>query len=94
MKGKTSLVQAITMAQGVGPNASTDDIRIFRDNGKGEREIIEVDYDNIKSGNQPDTMIAENDIIIVAASGVKTFFNNFVRTMRGAVSFGGMSMGF
>jgi len=94
MKGKTSLVQAITMAQGVGPNASTDDIRIFRDNGKGEREIIEVDYDNIKSGNQPDTMIAENDIIIVAASGAKTFFNNFVRTVRGAVSIGGMSMGF
>ncbi|MBI5633884.1 MAG: polysaccharide biosynthesis/export family protein [Nitrospirae bacterium] len=94
MKGKTSLVQAITMAQGFGLNASTDDVRIFRDNGKGEREIIVVNYDNITSGSQPDMMIAENDIIIVAASGTKTFFNNFVRTIRGAVSFGGASMGF
>ncbi len=94
MKGKTSLVQAITMAQGVGPTASTDDMRIFRNNGKGEREIIVVNYDDIKSGAQPDMMINENDIIIVATSGAKTFFNNFVRTIRGAVSFGGMSMGF
>jgi polysaccharide biosynthesis/export protein len=94
MKGKTGIIQAITMAQGVGPNASTDEMRIFRDNGKGEREIIVVNYDNIKSGSQPDIMIAENDIIIVAASGAKTFFNNFVRTIRGAVSIGGMSMGF
>ncbi len=94
MKGKTSIVQAITMAQGVAPNASTDDVRIFRDNGKGEREIIVVDYDSIKSGTQPDMMIAENDIIIVGTSGAKAFFNSFVRTIRGAVSFGGMSMGF
>ena len=94
MKGKTSIVQAITMAQGIGPNASTDDVRIFRDNGKGERDIIEVNYDSIRNGTQPDIMIAENDIIIVATSGAKTFFNSFVRTIRGAVSFGGMSMGF
>jgi len=94
MKGKTSLVQAITMAQGVGPNASTDEVRIFRDNGKGEREIIVANYDEIKNGTQPDMMITENDIIIVATSGGKVFFNNFVRTIRGAVSFGGMSMGF
>lgn len=94
MKGKTSLVQAITMAQGVGPNASTDDVRIFRDNGKGEREIIVANYDEIKSGTLPDMMIAQNDIIIVGTSGGKAFFNNFVRTIRGAVSIGGMSMGF
>lgn len=94
MKGKTSLVQAITMAHGVGPNASTDDVRIFRENGKGEREIIVANYDEMRNGSLPDVMIAENDIIIVGTSGGKAFFNGFVRTIRGAVSFGGMSMGF
>jgi polysaccharide export outer membrane protein len=94
MKGKTSLIQALTMAQGIGENASLDEVRILRDNGKGERETIPVDYDGIRSGNMPDVMIAENDIIIVPRSGAKAFFNGFVRTIRGAVSVGGASVGF
>lgn len=94
MKGKTSLIQAITMAQGIGENASLGDVRILRDNGKGERDTIAVDYGEIRDGSRPDIMIAENDIIIVPKSGAKAFFNGFVRTIRGAVSVGGASIGF
>ncbi len=94
MKGKTSLIQALTMAQGIGENASLSDVRILRDNGKGERDTITADYDEIRNGSIPDIMIAENDIIIVPKSGAKAFFNGFVRTLRGAVSFGGASVGF
>ena len=94
MKGKTSLVQALTMAQGVGENALLDEVRILRDNGKGERDTITADYDEIRDGTKPDIMIEENDIIIVPKSGAKAFFNGFVRTIRGAVSFGGASVGF
>lgn len=94
MKGKTSLIQALTMAQGIGENASLDEVRILRDNGKGERDTITADYEEIRNGEKPDIMIAENDIIIVPKSGAKAFFNGFVRTLRGAVSFGGASVGF
>jgi polysaccharide export outer membrane protein len=94
MKGKTSLIQALTMAQGIGENASLGEVRILRDNGKGERETITADYDEIRNGGRPDIMIAENDIIIVPKSGAKAFFNGFVRTIRGAVSIGGASVGF
>ena len=94
MKGKTSLIQALTMAQGIGENASLGEVRILRDNGKGERDTITADYDEIRNGEKPDIMIAENDIIIVPKSGAKAFFNGFVRTLRGAVSFGGASVGF
>ncbi|NJD56109.1 MAG: hypothetical protein FIA94_06850 [Nitrospirae bacterium] len=94
MKGKTSLIQALTMSQGIGENASAGEVRILRDNGKGERDTITVDYGEIRDGNQPDVMIAANDIIIVPRSGAKAFFNGFVRTIRGAVSVGGVSMGF
>lgn len=95
MRGKTSLIQAMTMAQGASPIANLGEVRIYRDNGKGERDIIIVDYDEIKSGAKPDIQIAGNDIIIVPKSGVKDFFNFFTRAIRGAFAFGGgMSMGF
>lgn len=88
MKGKTNLTQAISMAQGVSDTANLSDIRIFRDNGKGEREVVVADYDAIRTGNQPDILIAENDIIIVPRSGIKNFFSGFLNTIRGFISFG------
>jgi polysaccharide biosynthesis/export protein len=92
MKGKTNLTQAISMAQGVNADANLSDVRIFRDNGKGEREVVVADYDAIRTGNQPDILIAENDIIIVPQSGIKNFFNGFLNTIRGFVSFGTLAL--
>jgi len=84
----TTLVQAISMAQGMNADAALSDIKIFRDNGKGEREAIPADYDAIRNGEQPDILLSENDIIIVPQSGVKNFFNGFVSTLKGFISFG------
>lgn len=76
------------MAQGVNSDANLSDIRIFRENGKSEREVVVADYDAIKNGKQPDILIAENDIIIVPQSGIKNFFNGFISTLKGFISFG------
>jgi polysaccharide export outer membrane protein len=92
IKGKTNLSQAIAMAQGVMDNAKLSDIRIFRENGKGERETVTADYDAIRSGTQPDLLIAENDIIIVPQSGMKNFFNGFINTLKGFISFGSFAL--
>ncbi len=88
LTGKITLVQAIVMAQGTSPDAVTSDIRIFRDNGSGERDIIKVDYESIRKGESADIVIAENDIIIVPKSGIKNFFNGFISTIKGFISFG------
>jgi polysaccharide biosynthesis/export protein len=88
LAGKTTLVQAIVMAQGISTGAVSSDIRIFRDNGSGERDVIKVDYDSIQKGESPDIMVAENDIIIVPKSGVKNFFSGFISTLRGFITFG------
>jgi len=76
MKSDTTFMKAISMAQGISTDARLGDIRIFRDNGNGDRDIIKVDYDAIRKGEAPDILLAENDIIIVPRSGVKSFFNN------------------
>jgi polysaccharide biosynthesis/export protein len=93
MKGKTTVIQALTMAKGVNPEAKMSDIRIFRTNSKGERDIIPVDYDAIRKGESPDIFIVENDIIIVPQSGIKNFFNGFINSLRGVFSIGGGSFG-
>lgn len=96
MQGKTTLMQALTMAKGVNDSiADMSDVRIFRDDGNGERDIITVDYGEIIGGQKPDVQIAENDIIIVPVNGIKNFFQGFISSFRGAVSMGsGVSMGF
>jgi len=93
MHGRITLVQAITMAKGVNSNARLSDIRIFRENGKGDRDVITVDYDSVRKGQSADIVLAENDIIIVPQSGIKNFFNGFVSGLRGLVSFGSGSFG-
>lgn len=88
MRGRTSLVQAISMAQGPLDQAALGDVRIFRENSSGEREILKADYGDIKNGNKPDILLAENDIVIVPESGIKNFFNGFVSVLKGFVTFG------
>lgn len=92
MNGKTTLVQAITMAKGVTSSASLGDVRIFRENNKGEKDIIPVDYKAIHKGDKPDIQVVENDIIIVPESGIKNFFSGFVNTIRGFISFGAIPL--
>lgn len=88
IKGKTTFIQAITMAQGLDSDAQLGDIRIFRDSGKGERDVISVDYEAVRKGDNPDILLAENDIIIVPQSQVKNFFNGFISTIKGFITFG------
>ena len=94
MRGKTTLVQAIAMAHGADSLADLSDIRILRDNGKGDRDVIAVDYNAVKKGQDPDIVLAENDIVIVPVNGIKNFFSTIINSLRGAVSFGsGTSVG-
>ncbi|MEW6107709.1 MAG: polysaccharide biosynthesis/export family protein [Nitrospirota bacterium] len=88
MRTKTTLVQAISMAHGIDSDAVLDDIRIFRENDKGEKEVIIADYKAIRDGNKPDILLAENDIIIVPKSGVSVFFQKFFGTLGRFATFG------
>ena len=87
MKGKTTLMQAIVMAQGLSPEANAEDVRIYRENGKGERNVITVDYEAVKEAGKPDVLLAENDVVIVPKEGVKNFFSSFINTIKGLIYF-------
>lgn len=64
--GGLSLSQALAMVGGVSREAKTKDITIRRlKPNSGEREIISVNYDLIKKGQQKDVMLEPYDIIEV-----------------------------
>lgn len=92
MTGRTTLMEAMSMAHGANSSASLSDIRIYRDNGKGGRDIKTVDYKAILKGDKPDVEIADNDIIIVPENGVKHFFKNFFSTVGRFVTFGALTL--
>lgn len=89
LKMGTTLIQAIAMAKGVTSDSKLSEVKIFRDNGNGERDIIEVDFEAIRKGEKPDIKVAENDIIIIPRSG----FKSFISSLRGLFTFGSTSVG-
>ena len=88
IQGKTTLVQAVAVAEGLRYEADRSDIKILRDNGEGDRVVLTADYDAVRDGGSKDILLKENDIIIVPKSGVKNFLSGFLNTVRGIVSFG------
>lgn len=75
LKGKITLTQALSLAKGLSYEAIRSDVRIYRDNGQPEREVIAIDYDSILDRKSPDIEIKDKDVIIVARSGFKSFIN-------------------
>ncbi len=92
VKGKISITQVISLAGGLVYEAARSDIRIYRDNGTPERDVITIDYNSVLERKSPDIDIKDKDIIIVATSNVKRFLKNF----SGFFNFGafGISKGF
>jgi polysaccharide export outer membrane protein len=88
IRGKIVLTKAIALAHGISPDALQNEVRIFRDNAKGEKDIITADYEAIRDGKKPDIALLENDVVIVPVNGTKVFFKKFVGTMGRFVNFG------
>ncbi len=68
-EGGLPLTQAIAMVGGVRQGAKTKDIKIYRLKADSkDREIIAVNYDKIKKGEQKDVLLSPNDIVEVDKS--------------------------
>ena len=89
LRGKTTLIQAISMANGLSFEALHSDIKIYRKSEKSGFGVQTVDYDDILEGKAPDVEVKEKDIIIVGRNGFKTLISG----ISGALNFGMFSMG-
>jgi polysaccharide export outer membrane protein len=77
LTGPTTLVQALALANGPDPRvANLRKVAIFR-TVDGERKSQIFDLGKIRDGRAPDPQVHANDIIVVDASGARSFFAYF-----------------
>jgi hypothetical protein len=66
------------MAKGLGLDAMKSDIKIYRDTGKQERDVITIDYDEVLDRKVPDIEVKDKDVIIVTSSNFKRFIGGLI----------------
>jgi polysaccharide export outer membrane protein len=87
-EGGLSLFQAVGMLGGVNKEAKTKDIKIYRlkANSK-DREVISVNYDQIKKQQQKDIMLQPYDIVEVDKAK-ESVLSTIFKTLTGAATGG------
>ena len=84
--GKTSLLQAIAMSEGLTPLADAESVIVFR-TIEGQRMAALFDLKAIRAGEAEDPLIYGDDIIVVDQSGPRTALKTITDTLRGIVGF-------
>jgi len=80
LTGRTSLIQAIAMAQGLDPLANPQGVVVFR-MIEGKKMAAVFDIAAIRSGNAEDPRVYGDDIIVIEQSGSKTALRRFIETV-------------
>src|SRR5262249_53321396 len=86
LKGKTTLLQAIALAEGQNTDLSSGNVFVFR-RADGQRTAARFDVDEIRAGTVEDPIMRQGDVVIVETSSGKVAFNNFVKVLPVATLF-------
>lgn len=86
--GKTTLSEAVTMAGGVSSVADKGDIKLIRYLGNGSKEVIDLDINRIRNGEEEDPVLNEKDAIVVGASTIKSLIYGLKINLFGFGGFG------
>ncbi|HXH00943.1 MAG TPA: SLBB domain-containing protein, partial [Xanthomonadaceae bacterium] len=78
--GKTSLLQAIAVAEGLDPLADLGGIVLFR-NIDGKKMAAGYDIRALRSGKIDDPQLYGDDIVVVEQSGSKTALRRFLEAL-------------
>ncbi|MGE3914851.1 MAG: polysaccharide biosynthesis/export family protein [Hyphomicrobiaceae bacterium] len=78
-RGRSTLLQAIAMAEGLDPVSDTN-VVVFRTTG-GQRAAAKFDISQIRSGAAADPAIESGDVIVVATSAVKETFGTILKAL-------------
>ena len=81
LEGRTTLLQAVALAQGPSQVASLNQTIIFR-TINGQRTAARFDLDKISRGKDADPEILPGDTVAIGSSKMKTAWRDIVLTMR------------
>jgi len=88
LSGRTTLLQAIAMAEGLDPLANENEVKVFRQRDDGRKEMLVFDLESIRTGRTQDPLVKGNDVVVIEASATKSFIKNVTDTLRGFIGFG------
>lgn len=88
LSGRTTLIQAIAMASGLSQLADENEVKIFRMQADGSKDMAVYDLEAIRAGKAVDPVIEGNDVIVVDESGAKATVKGITDTLRGFFNFG------
>ncbi|HEY4530824.1 MAG TPA: polysaccharide biosynthesis/export family protein [Luteimonas sp.] len=80
LTGKTSLLQAIAMAEGTDEFADLEGVVLFR-HINGQRMAAAYDLTKVRRGELADPQIYGDDVIVIERSGSKSAFREFLRSV-------------
>jgi len=86
--GRTTLLQALALAEGLDPLANENEVKIFRQHPDGRKEVMVFDLDQIRSGRVEDPPIKGNDVVVVEVAAGRAAVKTITDTIRGIFSFG------
>jgi polysaccharide biosynthesis/export protein len=86
IKGKTSLLQVLAMAESPDKETASSVILVFRTTG-GKRSAARFDIDDIRGGKAEDPLMQEGDVVIVDTSTSKLVLNTFFKVLPTATAF-------
>ena len=79
LKGHTSLLQLIAMANGFDPNSDWTVLVLRQSNGK--RQAAKFDVDAIQKGRADDPQLQSGDVVIAGSSAIKAGFSNILKAL-------------
>lgn len=87
MRGRTTLVQAVAMAEGATRVADLTQVAVFRDAPDGRRMVALYDLRAIRSGRLEDPTLQGNDIVIVDTSRLSAAIRDVIQALPGLAVF-------
>lgn len=77
MQGRTTLLQAVAMAEGPQRTANLSRVAVFRSIG-GERKVAVFDLQAIRQGRMDDPVMFGDDVVVVDSSQTSVLFRDFL----------------
>ena len=85
-KNTVTVLEAVAMAQGTGPNARPAKAAIIRRSPDGGTSFVRLDLRKVLEGKSPDVNLAANDILFVPTSSTKSMGRQSMPTILGILS--------
>jgi polysaccharide export outer membrane protein len=74
--GQMTLLRALALAGGFGQIANIREVKVFRQDDKGERQVATFDVERIRSGDDPDPAIRGDDLIVVQRDSTRALLKD------------------